>query len=370
MKFGLKLVKFIMLVANIIVAGIFILSLSGSVISPEKSVIIAFTTLLFPILILLNLGFIIFWAISKQWYFLLSLFLLLLAIPKIQNTFPLNFGRLDKTPNGQEFTILSYNTRMTDAVKKHTDKDSNSIISYVLKTDADVVCLQEFAVGHKPERLLQEDVIKILKNYPYNYIVYKKVQGWCKYGNAFFSKYPIINSDTIDYFSKYNISIYADILIGNDTVRVINNHLESNGLTENDKAKPIQLTDNFTTDQLTETTRHLARKLNVAYKVRAKQAEVIADFAASSPYKTLILGDLNDVPVSYVYTKIKGKEFSDAFTDTGLGFGWTFNESIYRFRIDYLLYDSNFHVSDFRVGKYRASDHYPLHARLAIVNKN
>jgi endonuclease/exonuclease/phosphatase family metal-dependent hydrolase len=368
MKFGLKLMKFIMLMANLIVAGMLILSLAGSVISPVKSVLIAYITLIFPFIVILNIGFVVFWAITRKWYFLISLFLLLIAIPQIRNSFPLNFGRIDNEHKGKEFTILSYNTRLMDAVKKHTHDDPNKIVKYLKENEADIVCLQEFGVGHKPHQLLHEDVLEIMKNYPYNYIVYKKIQGWCKYGNAFFSKYPIINADTVDYFSKYNISIYADLLIGKDTVRIINNHLESNGLTENDKAKPMKLTDNFTTDELTETTLHLARKLNVAYKVRAKQADVIAKYRDASPYKTIILGDLNDVPVSYVYSKIRGKRLNDAFVDTGRGFGWTFNESIYRFRIDYVLYDSSFSIVDFKVDKIRASDHYPMHCKLAINN--
>lgn len=366
MKFGLKLVKFIIIAANLTVAGLLLLSLAGSFVSPQKSVLIAFTTLIFPFLVVLNSAFVIFWAVTRQWFFLLSLFLLLISAPQIKNSFPLNFGRLDSQPAGKKISILTYNTQLNDAVKKHTENNPNKIIKYILKTNADVVCLQEFAVGHKPSQLTHDDVIKILKNYPYNYIVYKKVQGWCKYGNAVFSKFPIINADTVDYFSKYNISIYADLKIGKDTIRIINNHLESNGLTEKDKAKPIRLTDNFSTDELTETTRHLSRKLNVAYKVRAAQADALAAFSEASPYKTLVLGDLNDVPASYVYNKVKGKYLNDAFADTGRGFGWTFNESIYRFRIDYVLYDSNFGVVDFKVGKYRASDHYPVHCTLVI----
>ncbi len=369
MKFGLKLMKFIMLTANLAVAVILILSLAGSVISPQKSLVSAYTTLIFPLIVILNFVFVLFWTLSRQWYSLISLFLLLISIPQIKNTFPLNFGRIDKAPDGKYISILSYNTQLNDAVKKHTENDPNQIIDYIQKTDADIVCLQEFGVGHKPTQLLHEDVIRILKNYPYHYIVYKKIQGWCKYGNAIFSKYPIVNSDTVNFFSNYNISIYADLKIGNDTVRIINNHLESNGLTENDKAKPIKLTDNFTTDELAETTRHLSRKLNVAYKARAAQSEIIAEMGNKSPYKTLVLGDFNDVPVSYVYSQIKGKRFNDAFVDTGSGFGWTFNESIYRFRIDYVLYDTNFRVVNFKVGKYDASDHYPVHCTLAINQK-
>jgi len=52
------------------------------------------------------------------------------------------------------------------------------------------------------------------------------------------------------------------------------------------------------------------------------------------------------VPNSYSYTTIKG-DLKDAFVNYGNGFGWTFNSSIYKLRLDYVFYDQNFEVNDF-----------------------
>jgi len=179
-----------------------------------------------------------------------------------------------------------------------------------------------------------------------------------------FSKYPIINEVNINFDSKYNTMIYSDIVVDGDTIRLFNNHLESNRLTERDRDLPMQLKKNFDSDNLSGTTLHLSRKLNAAYKKRAMQADTIADLIKRSPYKVVVCGDFNDVPVSYTYTTIKGK-LKDAFSETGFGLGWTLNLSIYRFRLDYVLYDSTYVVDNYKVNKVNYSDHYPIECNLS-----
>ena len=368
MKFGRQLIKIIMLIANLVVAIIMIITLLGSVISPEKLIIPAYTSLIFPLTIALNIFFIFFWLLARNWLFLISSILIILSAQHIGNTIPVHFNKPEIPEQSNIVSILTYNTQMNDAVKKHTKENPNKVIQYILDADADIVCLQEFAVGHKETDLTHEDILRIFKKYPYKQIVYKLSQVWCRYGMAVFSKFPIINKDTVNYISDTNISIYSDIKIYNDTIRLISNHLESNRLTEQDKAKALELKNNFDADNLTKTTIYLSKKLGVAYRIRAAQADYLADFIEKSPYKLIVLGDLNDVPSSYTYTKIKGEKFKDAFAEIGSGLGWTFNEFIYRFRIDFVLYDPEFKIADFKVDKFRGSDHYPVHCKLILTN--
>ncbi|MDO9155130.1 MAG: endonuclease, partial [Paludibacter sp.] len=71
---------------------------------------------------------------------------------------------------------------------------------------------------------------------------------------------------------------------------------------------------------------------------------------------------------SYTYTKVKGKKLKDAFAETGTSLGWTFNQFIYRFRIDYVFYDPELKLVEFKVSRFKASDHYPVHCKLNIAN--
>ena len=232
--------------------------------------------------------------------------------------------------------------------------------------EIDIVCLQEFVVSRKNEYLTHKDMMRIFKGYPYKYICYSSKHNSRVAGIATFSKFPMINKQRIYYPSKANLSIYTDIRVRGKVIRVVNNHLESNRITEDDKAMPIKLRDNFDADNLTGVTLHFSRKLGAAYKMRASQADVVAKSIAGSPYKVLVCGDLNDVPTSYAYTTVKGN-LKDAFSETGNGFGWTFYQKFYGFRIDYVLYDSTaFAPVKFYSDKVHYSDHYPVSCDMMI----
>jgi endonuclease/exonuclease/phosphatase family metal-dependent hydrolase len=177
------------------------------------------------------------------------------------------------------------------------------------------------------------------------------------------SKYPIVNKQDVDYDAKFNLSVFSDIVVGKDTIRVVNNHLESNRITAQDMQETSKLREEFSSDKFTDITKYLSEKLSIASKVRAKQADVIAKIRKETPYKLIMCGDFNDVPSSYTYTKAKGN-LNDAFCKTETGLGWTYNRSFFRFRIDYILYDNSFVSNNYKRGNSRASDHYPIRVDL------
>lgn len=366
--FGRAILKWIMMASNIAVALIMFMTLLGTIVSPEKFILPAYCTLAFPIIIILNIGFVIFWILTRKWFFLLSLSLLLFSASEINDTFPIHIGKTETIEAKHPIRILSYNTMMSGKLKKHTSKKPNKVIQYILDTDADIVCLQEFDASTKEAHLTHEDMMRIFRKYQYKHVFYGLKYNSKLYGIATFSKYPIVNRNRVKYASSTSISIFSDININGTIIRLFNNHLESNKLTEKDKAMPIQLKDKFNTENLSEVTLHFSRKLSIAYKRRAHQADAVARVIAESPYKVIVCGDFNDVPASYSYTKMKG-ELKDGFAETGTGLGWTFNETYYRFRIDYVLYDPTaFSLIQFMTDKVNYSDHYPVLCQLEINN--
>jgi len=364
--FGKAIIKWLMLFSNILVALILIITLFGSSISPEKLIFPAYFSLGFPLVVVVNIAFVVFWLIVRNWYFLISLSLLLLSASQLNDTFPIHVGEREKVIATHPLRILTYNTMMSGKLKKHTDKKPNMVIQYVLDADADIVCLQEFFTSTNDEYITHEDMIRIFQKYPYNHIQYKEQIRKKRMGIATFSKYPIVNKKMIEYNSRYNLSIFSDINVDGKLIRLINNHLESNRLTEKDKDMPILLKDKFDAENLTGITLHFSRKLGMAYKLRASQADAVAKVIESSPYKVIVCGDFNDVPPSYAYTKVKGK-LNDIFTEIGTGPGWTFNDRWYHFRIDYVLYDSTaFSPIKFQMDKVKYSDHYPIISELNV----
>ena len=366
--FGKTLVKWIMMGSNIVAAFFMLMTLIGSVLSPDKLIFPAYFALVFPITIFVNIAFVILWLLARKWFFLLSLGFLLFSGAEIMNTFPVHFGKTEVTQTDNPISLLTYNTRMSGDLKKHTKRNPNKVIQYILDSDADIVCLQEFTVSSNKEYITEKDMYRIFKKYPYKQIQYKQniKDSFRLSGIATFSKYPIINKQIIKYTSYYNISIFSDINIHGKIIRLVNNHLESNRLTEHDKNMPRKLKQNFDTKDLKGITLHFSHKLAIAYKLRSQQADAVAKVIAASPYKIIVCGDFNDVPTSYAYTTVKGK-LKDAFSETGNGLGWTYNDRYYHYRIDYVFYDSGaFTPIQYNTDKVNYSDHYPVICKLNI----
>lgn len=364
---GRLILKWAMMLTNTLVACIMVITLLGTVLSPELFILPAYFSLIFPIIIAINIGFVIFWIIARKWFALLSLSILLFSTTQIKDIFPIHIGQTNIPSVNHPISILTYNMKMSGNLQKHTKRKPNKVIQYILDANADIVCLQEFTVSNNKEYIMIKDMYNIFNSkYPYKHIQYRQNNVSKKSGVATFSKYPIIKKQKIPYQSEYNVSIFSDINIDGKMVRLINNHLESNRLTEKDKGMPITLKDSFNAENLSGVTLHFSRKLGVAYKLRAKQADAVAKVIATSPYKVIVCGDFNDVPASYSYTKIKGS-LHDAFSEIGTGFGWTFNEGFYHFRIDFVLYDTTAFVPiEFKVDKVNYSDHFPVLCKLDI----
>ncbi|MDR0811021.1 MAG: endonuclease/exonuclease/phosphatase family protein [Paludibacter sp.] len=361
--FGKKLFTGIMLAINVLIALPLLLSLLAAVVSPEKFVYLAYFSLFFPVIAVVNIIFMLFWIIFRRWLFLVSLAALIIAHKPLSENFAINFDKIATENVTHSFSILTYNTHVMYWMVK---EKGNPIISHVLNANADVVCLQEFSVSDNKKLLSEEDVLNLLSIYPYHHIEYRGRQsGNMSAGIATFSKFPIVNREKIEYDTKGNLSIFSDIAVSeNDTIRLINNHLESNIINDAEWQKLTDLQHNFDTDKLKSSVLYFSGKLNPAYNLRARQAAEVAKVVNASPYETVVCGDFNDVPGSYVYEKMKGK-LKDAFTENGFGLGWTYNSSVFKVRIDYVLYSSNLLSSEYIVKKVKYSDHYPVYCKIS-----
>ncbi|MCL2596526.1 MAG: endonuclease/exonuclease/phosphatase family protein [Paludibacter sp.] len=329
-------------------------------INPNKFPQISTLSLLFPYLFIINVLFFLFWIIRGKKKAFVSGIVLLLSFSALGRTYQFFRSKPDVTGKETIAKILTYNTMSSFDFKKYSNNDTASGFGYILAQDADIVCLQEFATSHKPEHITNEDITQIFKNYKYQYIWFQKNSVSLQSGMAIFSKFPIVSKKNIDINSKYNSAVYADIKINDSIYRFFNLHLESNKITAMDNARLEDIIDNPNRKNLPETTKFFTQKLSEAAKIRAKQAEIIADLIKNSPYKTIVCGDFNDVPLSYTYSTVK-EGLKDAFVESGKGLGLTYDKGFYKLRIDYILYDKNLKTSDLQIDKIKYSDHYPVH---------
>ena len=298
----------------------------------------------------LAMGFLLLCTRHRRWSWLTLAMLLLCSVP-VGYTVSHEALFFPKKQLQHSFTLMSYNTHLMEGVRK---PKQNRVIHYILRVQPDVVCLQEVEVLKSNDYLTLHELREALSVYPYTYFDFKIFNKRRQYGNAVFSKYPLIGKRTLQYESRANITSVCDIVLPEDTLRLYTNHLESNRL----RRKDIDL--GTTTESAQSAFQGTSAKLEKASEIRIRQAEAIHEDVLLSPHPVLIVGDMNTTPVSYTY-RILQKGMRDAFLETSNGqFGHTFVKRGIGVRIDYIFHSPSLSASDFDIHRVDYSDHYPI----------
>ncbi len=352
----------LILTLNLIAAGILIAINYVSVLPPSSVwSVFAFTNIFFSGFAILNLLFIVWWIIRLRWFAVFSLIAIGLSFHNIAHTYVFFAPESNTEINTEGYTIESDNLHHFLFFPDETGtKTGNSILDHIAQSDADVICLQEFSYSdYSPFTL--KDIKKALAHYPYSHIEFVYKDRYISKGIATFSKYKIKQKQRIHIPAKHHAAIATDILIGDSVVRVINCHLESNRLTDKDK----KLTGISQPEDIKSVIKTIQSKLYIGSRKRGEQALNIVSFVTNSTLPTIVCGDLNDIPTSYTY-QLFSKHLTDVFTLFGKGFGNTFHEKLYQFRIDYFFVNNGIKPIQMEVNAFDKSDHYPLRMRFKM----
>ena len=141
MRYIGRLLGFILLGVNAIAALLLFLSAYSPSIDPHAHPVMSCLGLFFPIFLLLNVLFLVFWAIVYRRFILFPLLVLLVCWGSIRTYFPINFFGEDAPEDA--IKIVSYNTRAFGDMKAHTKEKPNEVLTYLQNSDADIICLQE-----------------------------------------------------------------------------------------------------------------------------------------------------------------------------------------------------------------------------------
>lgn len=310
-------------------------------ISLEKFPAISLLSLMVPLLMLVNLFFLIFWMLMKKRKWLLPFLALGVSYLVLGSFYKL--GNQDDRVVSEDLALMSFNTR---AFNKYEWADNpglgDEIIDFIGEQDPDVVCFQEFEIIRASQ----------LAQFPYKYVNTFFPKD-LKVVQAIFSKYPIIATGSLDFPHSHNNAIFADIIYGEDTLRLYNVHLES-------------LRINPTASTITgEPSVKLYKRLGKAFSKQEAQAKLLEAHSAKTQYKKLICGDFNNTQFSNVYHIVKGG-LTDTFDEKGTGYGSTYNIQYFPARIDFILADPAFEVKTHQVFNVELSDHFPIMASLSL----
>jgi endonuclease/exonuclease/phosphatase family metal-dependent hydrolase len=324
-------------------------------INPEDFALPAFFGLAYPYLLLINIIIAIIWAMLLRFEALISVVIIAIGFTHFSNYIQLKKPSGNKTDS---FKVLSYNVRLFNYFESNKGPTSEKRVLEFLRTqNPDILCLQEFFVLGNPD----QDEAAFKAGLSGKYYSHIKVLGSGKnkyYGIATFTKFPIIRKGEIIHPGSSSLSIYTDVLIGKDTFRIYNNHLQSFRLKRIERSFIDEMTSSQDKQALGEV-KSISVSLKKGFVKRALQAQVVKEHINRSPFPIIVAGDFNDTPVSYSYRKIR-KGLNDSFVNSGYGAGFTYKGNYPPNRIDYILYDNALNNSFFEIKKVKYSDHYPI----------
>lgn len=340
---------------NLAVVLLLLLAAKLPVLSPEELSIAAYPNYALLFLSVINILFFLYWLCHLRYRALISLAAFLICFGEQKVWFPIHIDKDEPVLNEKEYKILTYNTMQFSSMQPHLKNAPNPVLSYLQSSQADIICLQEGSCHTSSKYLQEATLIKAMSKYPY----YRSLPGKKVMNMWVFSKYPILKCQRIHFESQANASFYCDIQIDGKVIRVINNHLESNKLTLNDKTLYKDVIDSPDKESISNAAHALNDKLAPAAVLRAKQAEAVAKVIADSPYPVISCGDFNDIPNSYTY-RTMSEGLKDAWAKNANGLGITFHEHLCLFRIDYIMHSPAIKSYQSTVDKVDYSDHYPL----------
>lgn len=175
-----------------------------------------------------------------------------------------------------------------------------------------------------------------------------------RFGLVIFSTYPMISKGQVPFENEVNnFCIYADVLVGSDTLRIYNAHLQSFRL----KKKSLELFDeNIDMTEIQNESKPLFIQLYKSSEKRALQVDVLSKHIEDCRYPCILTGDFNDTPVSYTYNKLT-RFLSDSFKEAGSGIGSTYKGPLFGLRIDYILHSKNLKAKGYQTIDGSNSDH-------------
>ena len=344
-----KALEYLFLLLNFLVILALLISYLAVYIPPDKFWVPSFFGLAFPFFVAANILFIVFWAILKPKYLLFSLISILIGWGFVNRYVQISGKSTDKVG----IRVVSYNVQ-NFAGKKLADQkvSANKIQEFLNEKNADIICLQDVNLGNNKIFNVAK-AAKNLKSIEHFHFSEKGIST----GKVTFTRYPIVKMGEIRYKKSYITAICTDVLIGIDTVRIFNVHLQSYKI----DPRKYEIIDSPVIDEEKDLReiREIGGKLKRAFQIRAEQVREIQKLIDKTHYPVIICGDFNDTPVSYTYQQMRG-DLNDAFIGSGKGFARTYIGKLPSFRIDNILHSNIFKSYNFKVDNFRASDHLPV----------
>lgn len=338
--------------ATLVLCGLLALSYLSVIVNPARAWYFTVFGLMFIPLVLLTLLFFI-WAIVRRSRMTgLLLLMLLPAVFLIGRYYQYKAPESDREPT---LKVVTYNVGLFahgNMGDRRLDL-ADSVAAFLCRTDADVICLQEF---YLPNTLNMD--VWFRNHFPGYHAEYYVLTGEKGHaGNVTLSRRPVLYKGKLDFEKSTNLALHADIQLDSTVLRFYNCHFESYNISL------ARLVKSWRRDSTI--VRDTEEKIKRSISMRPLQVNQVMSDIEECPVEAIVAGDFNDNPLSYTYYRLR-KGRKDTFVEAGKGFGATYSGLWPLIRIDYILYPKHFKAVSHRTPRLRYSDHYPVVAEISL----
>lgn len=322
-----------------------------------RSTLLSVGSLTMPIVLIINTFIFIFWLSIKSSWTLVPVLTLLAGMPYLCAV--LHLASRNASTSVPTLNICTYNTQGFSYGNPQLTMYLFAEFSH--QHNVNILCLQEM---DETKGLLADSLFA-----QHSQLVYHSTYAGSEpgYGLTIYSTFPLIRSADISFPKTSNHAMMADVLIGNDTIRVFNVHLQT---THFNQKKFALSREQWMWDSNGETrkTLSLLKQLTKNIQKRQTQADSIAKLIEDSPYPVIVCGDLNTLPASYSYWRFR-HVLKDGFRTAGNGYEYTYRYLGNFFRIDYIFHHPDLDGLSYESFELDYSDHKSVIMSLTVNNQ-
>lgn len=327
--------------------GLTIVSYMAPLADPGKVPFAVALLLAYPFMLLMNLALGIFFLMRSR--YLSALFALLLIVagwPLHSKNF--SSGGIKIAPYQTDLKLVSFNINYGYQLLANDTPAKSTASQWI----------QLMNEHKKPDVLALQEFVPTLKSWVDDHYPFRNLINKTNFRTAILTDHPVMDYGFITFENYENSVVWADIDFPKKGIcRIYNIHLQSNQIT--DQSEQIKKEGLDWSRQSVKAVLNIFKNYQRSSAMRVEQVRSILEHSKESPYPVIIMGDINDLPISYTYRKLSyGK--NDSFLEAGRGFGVTYLGPIPLLRIDVIFTDPIFKTINHQLIGEPFSDHKPV----------
>lgn len=353
------LIRLILKIATIVFYLLTALCCFGGYISPNIFPLGSIAVIGMPIMLTISAILTVVWLCFRGWITAgIGVIMFIACSTPIKMWFPMNSPSEPEPADAPTLTILTWNT-LHGADLENPKAEGSRMLSKILELKPDVVCLQEIFGFDRTclQYYSQATMDSLLKIYPYQL-------GDGTYDLRILSRYPLRH---IYFGSLHSVRLAECFTVKTPTreIAIANVHLPSFLLNENEKG--LFSVENANAKEKEKLGLDIVHKMERVFPERAEAAQKVLNGFEELAMPTIVCGDFNDVPASWVYRLFLKAGFQDAYVATNFWPTYTYYPHKFYFHLDQIFYRGAVRPLSVERLDIRTSDHLPLLATFQIL---